>query len=72
MNKCFAYKTQGRKGFNCIALKVSVCPGKACPFYKTEEQVREEQEKSRLRLRSVLSQDGKEYIAQKYGRRDLF
>ncbi len=34
---CFAYSNNNGK-FKCSALTVTVCEGKACPFYKTEKE----------------------------------
>lgn len=72
MNKCFAYKMpEGKRGFGCIALNVKVCPGKACAFYKTEEQVREEREKCRQRILKELSAEQREHIIEKYKIREM-
>lgn len=67
MNKCFAYKkVEGGQGFICAALKVNVCSGKACAFFKTDKQVAEEREKVDARL-SKLPEEQRVRIKKKYG-----
>ena len=51
MNHCFAYDKDERGRFLCTALKVEVCPGKACRFYKTKKQCEEERKKRDERLK---------------------
>ena len=68
MNYCFAYtKVEGRKGFYCSALNTEVCEGKACPFYKTHEQVCIEKKKTEERL-SRLPKNEYDEIMIKYGK----
>lgn len=65
MNKCFAYQNDGKDGFRCTALDTDICPGKACRFYKTEEQVAEEKEKTQVRL-GKISEAERRRIKKKY------
>lgn len=46
---CFAAK-ENRGGDYCMATTYSKCGGKACPFYKTHEQVESDRRKASERL----------------------
>ena len=45
---CFAYNEKG-----CIVLKENMCEKGQCPFYKTQEQIDFEINRSRLRVKKL-------------------
>jgi hypothetical protein len=53
IEECFAYK----KG-ECLALKVPVCKGEKCSFYKTKEKAEEDRKKAidRIKTLDVITQ----------------
>lgn len=65
MNECFFYDTD-ENGFSCRCINTEGCPGKACAFHKTKEEITAAEEKTKKRL-SSLSVAKQEYIKMKYG-----
>lgn len=58
-SKCFAFVDNG-----CMALSPQICiKGEHCPFFKTKEQVQEEQKKTVERLTALGIYD---YVKDRY------
>ncbi len=52
-DKCFAHNEQK----NCSILAVPVCPGEACPFYKSSVELRKERYMANRRLASLDAEE---------------
>lgn len=63
MNKdCFAF---GKN--KCLALNKNICDTRTCPFYKTPEEIEQQEKQTELRIKSLYGVTPKEFI--KGGRR---
>lgn len=60
-DKCFAHNEQK----SCGILTVPVCPGEACPFYKSRGELKKERHMANRRLASLDAMEQR-YIADKY------
>ncbi len=54
---CFAYGSNG-----CKALSVCMCSSGACPFYKTNAQIKEEKERTEARIKRLYGTTTKEFL----------
>ena len=63
-DKCFARIERGGV-WKCAVITTGVCMGRACPFYKSTEQVKQEAEQTQARLRS-LPEEKRRAIQEKY------